>query len=108
MRLQNDNIWLTLFFALFICACGPVQSTQQIGEAEDLVQQARKADAATKAPYQYYRAKQFLYKAKEAWSYSNYEISIEYATSAARDAEEALLKVKEDPWPGHPVESGSY
>ena len=89
--------------SLLSTACGPVQSTQRIGEAVVALERARVAEADQKAPYEYYSAKFYLHKSREEWGYSDFEASYDYATSARRAAEAALSKAKEDPWAGSPV-----
>lgn len=83
--------------------CGPIQSTQRISEAEVAFERARVANAEANAPYEFWSAHHYLYKAKEEWGYSDFEASYDYATQARRAAEAALLKAREDPWAGHPV-----
>jgi hypothetical protein len=83
--------------------CGPIQSTQRISEAEVAFERARVAEAMVRAPYEYWSAHHYLYKAKEEWGYSDFEAAYDYATQARRAAEAALLKSREDPWQGHPV-----
>jgi hypothetical protein len=61
-------------------------------------------EADRKAPYEYYSARFYLHKAEEEWSYSDFEASFDYATEAKRAAEAAILKAKEDPWQGSPVD----
>ena len=89
--------------ALLMSGCGPVQSTQRIGEAEVAFERARVVEAHQKAPYEYYSANHYLHKSKEEWGYSDFEASYDYATDAKRAAEAAILKAKEDPWEGSPA-----
>lgn len=95
---------LLLVFAAGSVACGPVQSTSRISEAEVAMERARVAEGDRFAPYEYYSARFYLYKAKEEWGYSDFEASYDYATEAKRAAEAAILKAKEDPWEGSPVD----
>ena len=92
-----------LIGATILSGCGPIQSTSRVGEAEVALERARVADADQKAPYEYYIAKFYLHKSKEEWGYSDFEASFDYATEAKRASEAALLKAKEDPWTGSPV-----
>lgn len=85
-------------------ACGPVQSTARLSQASVALERARVVEADQKAPYEYYSARFYLYKAEEEWSYSDFEASFDYATEAKRAAEAAILKAKEDPWEGSPVD----
>ncbi len=95
---------LMLVFAAGSVACGPVQSTSRLSEAEVALERARVTEADLYAPYEYYSARFYLYKAKEEWGYSDFEASYDYATEAKRAAEAAILKAKEDPWEGSPVD----
>lgn len=85
-------------------ACGPIQSTTRLNEAGVALERARVVEADRKAPYEYYSARFYLHKAEEEWSYSDFEASFDYATEAKRAAEAAILKAKEDPWEGSPVD----
>lgn len=92
---------------LLLCttvACGPTQSTVRLSEASIALERARVAEADRKSPYEYYSARFYLHKAEEEWSYSDFEASFDYATDAKRAAEAAILKAKEDPWEGSPVD----
>lgn len=80
--------------AAWLVGCGPTQSTIQINEAEVAFEKARLNDAQTKAPYEFYSAQEYLYKAKEEWGYSDFEASLDYATLARKFAEEATKKSK--------------
>lgn len=95
---------LLLVFAAGSVACGPVQSTSRLSEAEVALERARVAEGDRFAPYEYYSARFYLHKAKEEWGYSDFEASYDYATEAKRAAEAAILKAKEDPWEGSPVD----
>lgn len=90
--------------AVIFSGCGPVQSTQRIHQAEIQFEKARVAGAHEKAPYEYYTAQNYLYKSKEEWGYSDFEASVDYARKAFEEADAAILKAKEDPWAGSPVE----
>ena len=92
-----------ILLAVLGVGCGPIQSTHKISQAEVALERARVVEAHRKAPYEYFSAKNYLHKAKEEWGYSNFEASFDYANQAKRAAEAALLKAKEDPWPGSPV-----
>lgn len=95
---------LILVFAVSALGCGPVQSTSRLAEAEVAMERARVAEGDRFAPYEYYSARFYLHKAKEEWGYSDFEASYDYATEAKRAAEAAILKAKEDPWEGSPVD----
>lgn len=87
-----------------LAACGPAQSTIRLSQASVELERARVAEADRKAPYEYYSARFYLHKAEEEWSYSDFQKSFDYATKAKRAAITAILKAKEDPWEGSPVD----
>lgn len=67
-----------------LVACGPVESTSVIIEADTALHNAKTAEADQKSPYEYTAAEQYLHKAREKWGTSDFEYSIDYA-SKARD-----------------------
>lgn len=94
---------LLLIAALLFTGCGPVQSTTRISNAEVALERARINDAHLHSPYEYYRAQNYLHKAKEEWGYSNFEAARDYAVEARRSAIAAIDNTREAPWQGHPV-----
>ena len=79
-------------------ACGPVESTTLIVEADTAFHNANTAEASKKSPYEYTAAEQYLHKAREKWGTSDFEYSIDYATKArdlATAARERSLKDEE-------------
>jgi hypothetical protein len=84
--------------ALFGSACGPIKSTQRIGQAEVALERARVVEAYKKAPYEFFSARYDVHKAKEEWGYSDFEASFDYADDAKDAAESAIRKAEEDPW----------
>lgn len=105
---SNISTWgrtsALIALALFATACGPIQSTTRLGQASVALERARVVEADRKAPYEYYSARFYLHKAEEEWSYSDFNAALDYATEAKRAAEAAILKAKEDPWEGSPVD----
>ncbi len=101
-RFSSFAILALLMFVL--TGCGPIQSTQTISQATVALERARVAEADLKAPYEYYNARFYLHKAEEEWGYSDFEASYQYAKEAKQAAEAAILKAKEDPWTGSPVD----
>lgn len=93
-----------VMWVAMMTACGPTQSTLRLNQASIALERARVVEADRKAPYEYYSARFYLYKAEEEWSYSDFQKSFDYATEARRAAETAILKAKEDPWEGSPVD----
>lgn len=92
-----------ILMILTTVACGPVQSTALISEAEVAVEKAATVKADSYAPYEYYSAREYLYKAKEEWGFADFEAAMDYATLSKKFAEEALKKTKESPYQGSPV-----
>lgn len=105
----TSRLYTTIILGLTAIAisagCGPIQSTSRISDAEVSMERARVAEAETRAPYEFYSAYHYLYKAKEEWGYSDFEAAYDYATLARRAADDALRKSKEDPWQGHPTDN---
>jgi len=105
---SNSHTWgragVLVALALLAAACGPIQSTTRLGQAAVALERARVVEADKRAPYEYYSARFYLYKAEEEWSYSDFNAALDYASEARRAAEAAILKAKEDPWTGSPVD----
>jgi len=102
-KLASAALMLTLL--AMVTACGPTQSTLRLSQASIALERARVVEADKKAPYEYYSARFYLHKAEEEWSYSDFQKSFDFATEAKRAAETAILKAKEDPWEGSPVDA---
>lgn len=65
-----------------LSACGPVQSTASLIDADVAFEAARAAGAATTATYEFTGAEAYLHKAREAAGRAQYEASAEFAASA--------------------------
>ncbi|MFN7130505.1 MAG: DUF4398 domain-containing protein [Myxococcales bacterium] len=78
--------------ALSGAACGPVQSTSLIIDADVELGAARTADASRLAPYEYTAAELYLHKAREEQGYADYEQAIDFAQKAANFAKDAKQK----------------
>jgi hypothetical protein len=65
-----------------LCACGPVQSTASLIDADVAFEAARAAGAATAAPYEFTGAEAYLHEAREAAGRAEYEASAKFADSA--------------------------
>jgi hypothetical protein len=92
----------TLLAAAALTACGPVQSTSALIDADVQLEAARAAGARTEAVYEYTAAEVYLHKAREAQGRAQYEASTRFASRAAelgRSARDkaAGTKVKEAP-----------
>ena len=77
--------------------CAQVTSTSTIYDATREIERARVA-------YEFHTAEQYLYKAKEEWGYSDFQASRNFAAKAKQHAQAAVLKVKENPYPGSPLQ----
>ena len=77
---------------LVLPACGPVQSTAQLLDADAQLRAAREAGAEEHAPYEWTAATLYLQKAREEVGYSEYDVALQYARKSARFAVEAREK----------------
>ena len=82
---------MTLLAAL-LGACGPVQSTAYLLDAEVQIEAARVAGAEKYAPYEWTSAKLYIHKAREEVGYSNFEQGVTYAGKASKFANDARDK----------------
>ena len=77
-----------------LSACGPIQSTASLIDAEVALEAARAAGAQDNASYEYAAAESYLHKAREVSGRSRYEESATFAGRArdlAREAREKAL-----------------
>lgn len=79
-----------LIFAFGGMGCGVVH-TGTIMSANRAFTEARLAGAEKHAPYEFYRAREFLAKAREEAGFSDFQTSVRYAR-IAKDAADAALK----------------
>ena len=95
---------LTSFVAL--AACGPVQSTAYLIDADVQLEAARTAQADKFAPYEWTSANLYLHKAREEVGYSDFEQAVTYAQKAAKFASSArdlaMKSVRRDEPPANP------
>lgn len=88
---------MTRLSALLTCvvavsACGPVQSTAYLLDADVALEAARTAGAEKNAPYEFTAARLYLTKAREEVGYSDFEVAVDFAKKASRFANEAREK----------------
>jgi len=83
---------LALLALAALGACGPVQSTGSLIDAEVEIEAARSAGAPTAAPYEFTAAEAYLHKAREVAGYSRYDDATSYASKARDIAIEAKKK----------------
>lgn len=88
-----------------VCACGPVQSTSFLMDAETMLEAARTAQAEKLAPYEWTAANLYLHKSKEEVGYADFEQAVDYAKKAvdfatrARDGAVRTVRRTEAPAP---------
>jgi hypothetical protein len=68
--------------AAVLAACGPTLYTFNSIPASQAVEQARQANAAEHAPYEYFFARSYLDKAREEAAEANYQDAIRFAERA--------------------------
>lgn len=73
-------------------ACGPIQSTAFLLDADVALEAARTAGAEQYAPYEFTSARLYLLKAREEVGYSDFEVATDFAKKASRFANEAKEK----------------
>ena len=78
-----------MIVGLTVAACGPVQSTSFLLDAETMLEAARTAQADKLAPYDWTAANLYLHKAKEEVGYSDFEQAVDYAKKAVTFATQA-------------------
>lgn len=81
-----------LTLALGLLACGPVESTAVILEADVELESARIAQAPSYAPYEYVSAEAYLWKARELQGFADYQMAIAYANKSLERAKAATAK----------------
>ncbi|MBK8169641.1 MAG: DUF4398 domain-containing protein [Sandaracinaceae bacterium] len=70
--------------------CGPLLYTINVAPASSAVEQARLAEAPTRAPYEYYLAQAYLVKAREEAAQANYQDAMIFAEHAEENATRAI------------------
>ncbi|MBN2695007.1 DUF4398 domain-containing protein [bacterium] len=94
---MNRSILLLLSLLIFLFSgCGPIQSTLEINQATVEIQSAYRVGAHKTAPYHYYKAKAYLYKAKDERAYSDFQEAKDLAEKARKLAAEAKAIASED------------
>jgi hypothetical protein len=75
-----------------LLACGPVQSTALLLDADVALESARTANAEHYAPYEFTAARLYLLKAREEVGYSDFEVALDFAKKASTYAHQARQK----------------
>ena len=86
MRLMT----LIVSLVLLVSACGPIQVATAVGDAEEAIEAAQRADAERHARYEYWMAILFLDKAKRVDGRAEYEAATEMAIESMNFAKAAV------------------
>lgn len=78
-----------LGLGLFTLACGPIQSTSHLLDAEVMIEAARTAKADKYAPYEWTAANLYIHKAREEVGYADFETAVDFAQKASKYATQA-------------------
>jgi Domain of unknown function (DUF4398) len=97
--------------ALWLCSCGPIQSTSFLLDAEVQLEAARTAGADKYAPYEWTSANLYYRKAKEEVGHADFEVAVDFAQKASKFAGEAKSRAmsssKRDEGAPPPAASGN-
>ncbi len=75
-----------------LAGCGGLYHSGVIVGANSRFEEARLAGAEKWAPYEFYKAQEYLAKSREEAGYSDFESAIHFAKVSKRSAEAALKK----------------
>jgi hypothetical protein len=92
---RSGFLILVATLGLALSSCGPIWSGTLIADATGKYKAAEAADAKNFAPYEYYAAEEYLHKAREKESYSQYQRAVDYGKRALEFATKALEKSKQ-------------
>lgn len=97
VRVGKNKFYISLmgFLAilLFSGGCvGPIWSSVLILDAASSFKAAKTVDAEKYAPYEYYKAEEFLHKARQKEAYGQFERAVDYAKIAKEMADLAQKK----------------
>lgn len=76
------RLLLSLLALSALAACGPIQSTASLIDADVALEAARAAGAPQTSPYEFTAAEAYLQKAREVSGYAQYEAATRYAARA--------------------------
>jgi hypothetical protein len=101
--------WLpaALLPLITLAACGPVQSSTLIVDAQAELAAAQTAGGDRHAPFEYVAAEEYLHKAREEQSYADFEVSVELARKSRICARAAKLIAERATRTGMGVDSDS-
>ena len=89
-------VFLIISLLFLMTGCGPVKSTMEINKAEVEIRMAYRVQASKKAPYEFYKAKAYLYKAKDERAYSDFKEASVFARKAVTLAKKAKIIAEKD------------
>lgn len=89
---MTRHLALLLAAAGCLTACGPIQSTAFLLDADVQLEAARTAGAEKYSPYEWTAAKLYLHKAREEVGYSDFEAAVDFAQKASKYANDAKAK----------------
>lgn len=75
--------------ALSLCQCGPILYASAIGDAAQLLEEARQAGAEQQAAYEFFMAREHLEKAREFAGEAEYQNALDMAAVAEENARQA-------------------
>lgn len=81
-RLYISPIGLVAILSLSAACVGPIWSSVLIADAASNFKAAKTVDAEKYAPYEYYKAEEFLHKARQKEAYGQFERAVDYAKIA--------------------------
>lgn len=102
---MTRRLLLCLSGLLAASACGAVQSTAGLIDADRQLQAAREAGAESRAPYEWTAATLYLQKAREEVGHSDYDVAAQFARKAAQYAIEAKERAGSETSPGQDTQS---
>jgi hypothetical protein len=85
--------------AVGLSACGAVESTAVLMDAEARIAAAYAAGAPDLSPYEFYGAEAHLVKAREEAGYADFEVAIDYGNKAIELANQATANTQKQKGP---------
>jgi hypothetical protein len=101
--LQTTIVVPSILLAAGLAGCAPIMSGVQVVKANVALSAAETAGAKNNAPYEYAAAVEYLKKAREEASYSDFAASETFAGKALTYAEDARRKALTVSAAGQPV-----
>jgi hypothetical protein len=89
---NHQSLLCILAMACTVGACGPIQSTAYLIDADVQLEAARTANAEKYAPYEWTSANLYLHQARQLSGYADYGTAVDFAAKAAKFASEAKEK----------------